>query len=99
MLPTFSKAGKTDAHEVGGLKEELEVNGSAIPQEQFVFRTGHSCVLQTLRVGGLIASGMDSNKTTAIGYLAISKAFDRVWHQGLIYKRNQLGLLFYCCLS
>lgn len=40
----------------------------------------------------LIASGIDWNKTAAIAYLDISKALDRVCHEGLIYKMNQLGL-------
>lgn len=73
------------------LNDELE-NRNIIPQEQFGFRSSHSCELQTLRLSEIIASGMDWKHTTAIAYLDISKAFDRVWHQGLIHKMKQIGL-------
>ena len=38
-----------------------------------------------------ICEGVDSGKEVPVVFCDISKAFDRVWHRGLIYKLKNLG--------
>jgi hypothetical protein len=57
-----------------------------LPDQQFGFRKNHSCDHQLLRVTNKIAHGMNTNKATGIVFLDVAKAFDRVWHEGLLSK-------------
>lgn len=57
-----------------------------IPSIQFGFRQNHSTTLQALRLAETIHEGYNTKEATAIAYLDTAKAFDKVWHQGLIYK-------------
>ena len=57
-----------------------------LPQEQFGFRTGHSTSLQLLRVVNQIKQNFNYKKSTGFLSLDVEKAFDRVWHNGLLYK-------------
>lgn len=57
-----------------------------IPHTQFGFRPMHSTTLQAARLTETIIRGLNSRKYTAILALDIQKAFDRVWHHGLIFK-------------
>ncbi|GBN33462.1 RNA-directed DNA polymerase from mobile element jockey, partial [Araneus ventricosus] len=62
-----------------------------IPKEQFGFRAQHSTIHQLLRVTNSITEGMNNKFYTGGIFLDIQKAFDRVWHDGLIYKLIQLN--------
>ena len=58
------------------------------------FRKGDSCVSQLLSITHEILVGFDANPpldTRGI-FLDISKAFDRVWHDGLIFKLKSYGV-------
>lgn len=55
-------------------------------ENQFGFRMGHSTCHQLQRVVNTIKSNKESRHSTAIALLDIEKAFDSVWHEGLIYK-------------
>ena len=61
-------------------------NKNLIPDCQHGFRTGHSTCHQLLRVTELIADNMNRRRHTSMLLLDIQQAFDRVWHEGLIYK-------------
>lgn len=54
--------------------------------EQFGFRKGHSTTHQLVRVMNTIKSNRAVSKSTAMALLDVEKAFDNVWHDGLVYK-------------
>ncbi|GFU22890.1 probable RNA-directed DNA polymerase from transposon X-element [Trichonephila clavipes] len=60
-----------------------------IPQ-QCGFRPKCSTVHQLLRVTELIHSGFAKHEATSILFLDIAKAFDKIWHDGLLIKLIRL---------
>lgn len=54
--------------------------------EQFGFRSRHSTTLQLTRVLHHLANELNEGRHTIGVFLDIEKAFDRVWHEGLIFK-------------
>lgn len=54
--------------------------------EQFGFRKGHATTHQLVRVMNTIRRNKAVSKSTAMALLDVEKAFDNVWHDGLIYK-------------
>ena len=64
-------------------------------EEQFGFRSGHSTTQQLERVITHIKTGLRTKKTTIMALLDIEKAFDSVWHDGLIHKISQFGFPIY----
>lgn len=67
------------------LQAAIDVN-QAIQDEQFGFRSGHSTVHQILRVVEQVTEGFNKKQSTGAIFLDVSKAFDKVWHQGLLHK-------------
>ncbi|GBN87302.1 RNA-directed DNA polymerase from mobile element jockey [Araneus ventricosus] len=57
-----------------------------IPDEQYGFRPNHSCEHQLFRVTSLITHGFNNKLYNGGVFLDVRKAFDRMWHNGLIYK-------------
>ncbi|TLM35181.1 reverse transcriptase family protein, partial [Acinetobacter baumannii] len=62
--------------------------------EQFGFRARHSCVHQVHRLTEHILLGLNRRKPIPTGalFFDIAKAFDKVWHNGLIYKLYNMGV-------
>ena len=56
------------------------------------FLPGKSTVTQLTEVYHLFCSSIDKNKEIRVVFLDISKAFDRVWHRGLIHKLQKAGI-------
>ncbi|GFY19421.1 probable RNA-directed DNA polymerase from transposon X-element [Trichonephila clavipes] len=67
------------------LNDYLENENILVP-EQHRFRPRLSTTHQLLRVVEYIKDGIDGNQYTAAVFLDIQKAFDRVWHTGLLFK-------------
>lgn len=72
------------------LKEKIQ-DHNILPDEQFGFRKDHSTELQVARMIEYATTAMSERKSTAAILLDVSKAFDRVWHEGLIFKMARLN--------
>ena len=85
LLPVFSKLFEKCIHDV--LYNYFSTN-NLFSSCQSGFREGDSCVSQLLSITHDILKGFDANPSldTRGVFLDISKAFDRVWHEGLIFK-------------
>ena len=61
---------------------------------QFGFRPSDSCINQLLAITHEIFEAFDCNPSLEIRslFLDISKAFDKVWHEGLLYKLKSMDI-------
>ena len=73
--------------------EFLEDN-SLLNPNQSGFRSSDSCVFQLSSITHEIYTSFDCNPSLEVRgvFLDISKAFDKVWHKGLIYKLQSVGI-------
>lgn len=69
-----------------------------IPDFQFGFRSKHSTIDQVHRVTAKIEQAFEEKKYCPAVFLDVSQAFDRVWHEGLIYKISKIVPQNYCQL-
>ena len=56
------------------------------------FKQKDSTVNQLLSIVHKLYSGLDNKENACLVFLDISKALDRVWHEGLLFKLKQLGI-------
>ena len=56
------------------------------------FLPGHSTTFQLIDIYHHICQAIDNNQYACMVFCDVSKAFDRVWHKGLIFKLKQLGI-------
>ena len=56
------------------------------------FKPGDSCVNQLLSITHQIFQFLDNGHEVRSVFLDMSKAFDKVWHKGLIFKLKQNGI-------
>ncbi|KAL3267675.1 hypothetical protein HHI36_024319 [Cryptolaemus montrouzieri] len=60
-----------------------------IPSHQFGFRSEHATTHQLARLTENIKENMNISKPTAATFMDIEKAFDKVWHEAMIYKMKR----------
>ena len=71
----------------------LEDNNLLTPNQPS-FRPNDSCINQLLSLVHSIYSDFDHNPSLEVtgNFLDISRAFDKVWHEGLLYKLESFGI-------
>ncbi|KAL4131789.1 hypothetical protein QTP88_009046 [Uroleucon formosanum] len=83
LLPYFSKI-----CEMLILKRNYPhiISKNVLPSSQFGFRAKHSTVHQVHRVIDAISTSLENKCYCTCAFLDISQAFDKVWHEGLLFK-------------
>ena len=91
LLPIFGKSFEKMIYDT--LYEHLTASELLNPN-QSGFRPNDSTINQLLSIFHTIFTAFDCNPPLDVRsvYLDISKAFDRVWHEGLIYKLRRCGV-------
>ncbi|KAL4132471.1 hypothetical protein QTP88_009614 [Uroleucon formosanum] len=63
---------------------------NSIPNFQFGFRSLHATTHQLHRVVDTISTALETKKYCAGVFLDVAKAFDTVWHDGLLFKLKKI---------
>jgi len=66
----------------------LQAN-NIIPSHQFGFREKHGTVEQVNRVTNEIRTAFENREYCSASFLDVAQAFDRVWHEGMVFKIRQ----------
>ena len=67
------------------------VENDLISKHQSGFRPGDSTINQLLAITDEIFQSFEGNFETRAAFLDISKAFEKVWHEGLLFKLKCSG--------
>ena len=67
-------------------------SNNLISPNQSGFKPGDSCINQWLSITHEIYKSFDDRLQVRVVFLDISKAFDKVWHERLIFKLKQNGV-------
>ena len=89
LLPT---CGKIFERLIYNVMYDLLTDNNLLSPNQSGFRSGDSCINQLLSVNHEILNAFDKGLEVCGIFLDNSKAFDRVWHDGLICKLLQNGI-------
>ena len=68
------------------------IENKLISSNQSGFKPGDSCINQLLSITHEIYKSFDVGLEVRSAFLEISKAFHKVWHDGIIYKLTQNGI-------
>ena len=71
---------------------EYLIENNLITEIQSGFKPGDSCINQLLSITHDIYKSLNDGFKVKGVFLDISKAFDKVWHEALIYKLKQNGI-------
>ena len=63
-----------------------------ISHNQSEFKPGDHCISQLLRITHDIYQSLEHGLETRAVFLDVSKAFDKVWHNKLLFKLKQNGI-------
>ena len=63
-----------------------------LTKHQSGFRPGDSTVNQLAYLYHVFSEALDKKKDVRIVFCDVSKAFDKVWHEGLLYKLKMIGI-------
>ncbi|KAG8184638.1 hypothetical protein JTE90_022686 [Oedothorax gibbosus] len=74
------------------INDRIKPHLTSIPTEQYGFLKGKSTTHQLVRILEFVGAATHNKLTTALLMLDIAKAFDRVWHSGLIKKLLDCGI-------
>ena len=67
-------------------------NNNFISDKQSGYRKGDSTIKQLLSITHEIHKAIDNKHEVRAVFLDISKAFDSVWHEGLLFKLKRIGI-------
>ena len=87
LLPTLSKLfGKLPTNRLLPLLEDPKT----LPDHRFGFRKQHSTIEQIHRITHYISQTLEKKKYCSEVFLDIQQVFDKVWHEGLLYKLKKV---------
>lgn len=93
ILPILSKV--FEKLLLSRLRPHIATN-NLVPDHQFGFRQQHSTVEQVNRITNYIENCFQEKKYCSAAFLDIAQAFDKVWHDGLLFKvKNFLPYPFF----
>ena len=71
---------------------EYCVSNNLLTKKNSGFKKSDSTTNQLIHLTNEIYNGLDDGRKIAAVFLDITKAFDRVWHDGLIFKLEKIGI-------
>ena len=71
---------------------EFFIENSLISKIESGFRPDDSCINKLFSIAHEIYQSFDDNLEVRAVFLDISKAFDKVWHKGTVFKWKQNGI-------
>jgi hypothetical protein len=71
---------------------EYCTDNNLLTAKNLVFKRNDSTINQLLYLVQQIYDSLEHEKYACMVFLDVSKAFDRVWHDGLLFKLHQMGI-------
>lgn len=89
LLPTLSKVLERIVH---SRLYNYCMENKLLTEKNSGFKRDDSTVNQLLNITNKITNALDRKEDACLIFLDISKAFDKVWHKGLLFKLRQFGI-------
>ena len=71
---------------------EYLTDNDLLTKQNSGFKKNDSTINQLLKIVHQIYKDINDGKDTCMEFLDVSKAFDKVWHEGLTFKIKQMGI-------
>jgi hypothetical protein len=68
------------------------IGNKILSPKQSAFKRNNSTVTQLIEIYNSVLLSLDEGKEVLFTFCDVSKAFDRVWHHGIIYKLRRAGV-------